>query len=196
MDLKLYNEKRDFNITSEPKGIVKNIDDGKRVFVIQKHAASSLHYDLRLEYKGVLLSWAVPKGPSTNPKDKRLAVETEPHPYAYKDFEGIIPKDEYGGGTMIIWDEGFWIPEGDINLEEAFKSGRIKIIMQGERLKGTFSLVRMKPRGKEKAKNWLFIKDKDEYASEESIVEKFDTSVRSNLNLEQMRTLKTGEEAQ
>lgn len=122
MDLQTYNEKRNFRKTREPKGKVERSAGGNR-YLIQKHAASRLHYDFRLELDGVLKSWAVPKGPSLNPEDKRLAVMTEDHPLAYGDFEGTIPQGEYGGGTVMLWDTGSWEPEGDAAKD--IKKGRL-----------------------------------------------------------------------
>src|SRR5438270_6182987 len=125
MALERYRQKRDFRITPEPKGKVDKRRAGGLRFVIQKHAATRLHYDFRLELNGVLLSWAVPKGPSLDPGEKRLAVHTEDHPIEYGGFEGIIPKGQYGGGTVLLWDRGTWIPEGP-NPEEAYKKGALK----------------------------------------------------------------------
>ncbi|NBL64177.1 DNA ligase D [Flavobacterium sp. NST-5] len=167
MALEKYNQKRDFTKTKEPKG-VKKTSRGKLTFVIQKHAASSLHYDFRLEIDGVLVSWAVPKGPSANPSDKRLAVHVEDHPMDYFDFEGTIPKGEYGGGTVMVWDYGTYRPEnaeGKISqdnslMEKQLKDGSIKIILKGKKLNGAWHLVEMK--GKENM--WLLMKAKDEFA--------------------------------
>ena len=144
MKLDEYNEKRDFNKTLEPSGVKKDEDSDKLIFLVQKHNASHLHYDFRLEWEGVLLSFAIPKGPSYNTKDKRLAVEVEPHPYDYKDFEGTIPKGEYGGGTVMLWDEGFWYPQEEYDFNKGLEDGTIKIILEGKRLKGKWALVRMK----------------------------------------------------
>ena len=139
-----YQAKRDFQKTSEPsgKGKVRAADYPR--FVIQKHAATRLHYDLRLEHDGVFRSWAVTKGPSLNPADKRLAVEVEDHPLDYGDFEGTIPKGEYGGGTVMLWDRGFWMPEGAKDIEAALRKGELKFTLAGQKLKGSFVLVRMK----------------------------------------------------
>lgn len=167
MSLEKYNKKRDFKKTKEPKGI-KKASKGKLTYVIQKHAASRLHYDFRLEIDGVLVSWAVPKGPSANTADKRLAVQTEDHPMDYFDFEGTIPKGEYGGGTVMVWDYGTYRPE---NAEDSFAQdnkimkkqlaeGSIKIILSGKKLQGAWHLVEMK--GKENM--WLLMKSKDEFA--------------------------------
>jgi bifunctional non-homologous end joining protein LigD len=134
--------------------------------VIQKHDATRLHYDFRLELDGVLKSWAVTKGPSLDPADKRLAVEVEDHPLDYGDFEGTIPKGHYGGGTVMLWDQGYWEPEEGVDPEKALAKGELKFTLDGERLQGGWVLVRMKPRGDEKRNNWLLIKHRDEYAEE------------------------------
>ena len=154
MSLKEYNEKRDFSSTSEPKGI-KGKKKANR-FVIQYHQARAKHYDFRLEFNGVLLSWAVPKGLSSNPKDKRLAVMVEDHPVSYIDFEGIIPKGNYGAGTVEIFDSGNYLPIED--MAKGLEKGYIKIVLNGERLKGGWSLIRIDK------KNWLIVKIEDEYS--------------------------------
>ena len=169
MGLEKYIEKRKFNETPEPGGEKKSSAD-KLCFVVQRHKASQLHYDLRLEMDGVLKSWAVPKGPSLNPKDKRLAMMTEDHPYDYKDFEGIIPEGNYGAGIMEIWDKGsYTILEKTDNEEKKLLSdlnaGSLKFIMHGKKLKGEFALVKLK--GKEKDNMWLLIKHKDDFALDE-----------------------------
>jgi bifunctional non-homologous end joining protein LigD len=183
--LERYRGKRDFAVTSEPKSSME-VERGSG-FVVQKHAARQLHYDLRLELDGVLLSWAVPQGPSLVTTDKRLAVRTEDHPLKYLDFEGVIPKGEYGGGTMIVWDRGIWTP-----AHEALKSlakGHLEFELHGQRLRGRWHLVRMKPRPREKSESWLLIKAADEYArppSSPDILEEEITSVlsgRSNADL-------------
>ena len=163
--LKTYHSKRDFTKTAEPSGESSVKHSKLRRFVIQKHAATRLHYDLRLELDGVFKSWAVTRGPSLNPHDKRLAVEVEDHPLDYGDFEGTIPKGEYGGGTVLLWDRGFWAPEvaGDDPVK-ALAKGELKFLVDGEKLKGGFVLVRMKRRANEKRDNWLFIKHDDQYA--------------------------------
>lgn len=163
MSLEEYNKKRDFTDTDEPKG---DYGKGTGRFVVQRHEASRLHYDLRLEIGGTLKSWAVPKGPSMNPEDKRLAVQTEDHPVKYLDYSGIIPEGNYGAGVMNIWDKGkfnFLENEGE-NEEKAIEEGSAKIRFKGEKLKGDFSLVRMKT--KDNKSNWLLIKNKDRYAAE------------------------------
>ena len=160
-----YRSKRDFEKTQEPSGDAKVRAAEYPRFVIQKHDATRLHYDLRLEHDGVFKSWAVTKGPSLDPTDKRLAVEVEDHPLDYGDFEGTIPKGEYGGGTVMLWDRGYWLPEGDENVDEALSKGELKFVLAGGKLQGSFVLVRMKhDRDGGKRNNWLLIKHKDEWA--------------------------------
>jgi bifunctional non-homologous end joining protein LigD len=164
--LKTYRAKRDFDATSEPDGDTPVRASRTPRFVVQKHAASRLHYDLRLEIGGVFKSWAVTRGPSRDPGVKRLAVATEDHPLAYGDYEGVIPKGEYGGGTVMIWDRGHWLPEASCEPEAALAKGELKFVMSGEKLKGGYVLVRLKPRPGEKSgrSNWLLIKHRDDYA--------------------------------
>ncbi|ACK50682.1 DNA ligase D [Methylocella silvestris BL2] len=163
--LKTYRAKRDFAQTAEPSGEAPIAAGPRRRFVIQKHAATRLHYDLRLELDGVFKSWAVTKGPSLDPHDKRLAVEVEDHPLDYGDFEGVIPKGQYGGGTVQLWDRGFWAPEGDKTPEQALADGDLKFTLDGQRLYGSWVLVRMKAdRTGGKRTNWLLIKHRDGYA--------------------------------
>lgn len=188
MGLKKYHAKRKFSETPEPKGKVKRSSRGLR-FVIQKHAATRLHYDFRLELDGVLKSWAVPKGPSLNTTDKRLAMMVEDHPYDYRNFEGIIPKGNYGAGTVIIWDEGNYLALGSHTADESekilragLKKGEIKFVLNGKKLKGGFALIKMHGRGENA---WLLIKEKDSYVKNVDITKK-DKSVRSNKNLDQM----------
>lgn len=139
-----YRAKRDFTKTAEPSGAA-DVRPAKYLrFVIQKHDASHLHYDLRLELDGVFKSWAVTRGPSIDPKDKRLAVEVEDHPLDYGDFEGTIPKGQYGGGTVMLWDRGFWAPVGDQSPEEQLRKGELKFILAGDKLKGSWVLVKIK----------------------------------------------------
>ena len=159
--LKKYREKRDFTRTKEPEGAAGK-SRKKLSYVIQKHDASRLHYDFRLEWKGTLMSWAVPKGPSENPNDKRLAVHVEDHPVKYGSFEGTIPKGEYGGGTVMLWDRGWWEPHSD--PDEGMKKGKLGFVLHGERLKGNWALVRLRARSKKDKDNWLLIKEKDEIA--------------------------------
>jgi len=164
--LSTYRKKRDFDKTAEPSGDVKVAPATQRRFVIQKHDATRLHYDLRLEFDGVFKSWAVTKGPSLDPRDKRLAVEVEDHPLDYGDFEGTIPEDQYGGGTVQLWDRGYWEPESD-DPDRGFKKGDLKFTLHGDKLHGSWVLVRMKgDRYGGKRTNWLLIKHRDEYARE------------------------------
>jgi bifunctional non-homologous end joining protein LigD len=183
MALEEYNKKRSFSKTPEPKGAVKKSKTGPLRFVVQKHDASHLHYDFRLELDGVLLSWAIPKGPSLNPKDKRLAMQTEDHPLSYATFEGTIPKGEYGGGEVIVWDEGVYMsaetsdPElSRKKLKSGLHTGDLKFVLLGEKLKGAFALIKLKGR-EENA--WLLIKKDDEYATAEDITANT-ASVRSS----------------
>lgn len=188
MGLEEYAKKRDFKKTAEPKGKLFKGDSNLK-FVIQKHAASHLHYDFRLELDGVLKSWAVPKGPSLDPGVKRLAMMVEDHPYDYKDFEGIIPEGNYGAGKVIIWDEGFYHSlysdnkgESENQLKQGLHKGDLKFVLHGKKVNGAFALVKMK--GDEK-NTWLLIKKKDEFASTEEITLK-DRSVKSNKKIEEM----------
>ncbi|MBN9415053.1 MAG: DNA ligase D [Candidatus Eremiobacteraeota bacterium] len=170
MSLQEYQKKRDFRKTREPSGRAK-APRGHR-FVVQKHDASRLHYDFRLEEDGVLKSWAVPKGPSLDPATKRLAVHVEDHPLDYGSFEGTIPKGEYGGGTVMLWDEGRWEPLDD--LAKGWKKGHLHFQLHGEKLKGGWSLIRLKDE-----KNWLLVKDKDDFADPDSDVTEQDLSVKT-----------------
>ncbi len=160
MALEIYRKKRQFNVTPEPRGR-KGRREGHR-YVIQKHAARRLHYDLRLELDGVMKSWAVTRGPSLDPGEKRLAVHVEDHPVEYNTFEGTIPEGEYGGGTVMIWDRGWWIPEGDPH--KAYAKGHLVFDLEGDKLRGRWHLVRMRRRERERHDNWLLIKGKDEEA--------------------------------
>ncbi|MBY3597811.1 DNA ligase D [Rhizobium bangladeshense] len=186
--LSSYRSKRDFQKTAEPSGEQRVKKSNRRRFVIQKHDATRLHYDLRLELDGVFKSWAVTKGPSLDPHDKRLAVEVEDHPLDYGDFEGTIPKGQYGGGTVMLWDRGYWEPEGRKSPEQALAKGDFKFTLEGERLQGSFVLVRMRnDRERSKRTNWLLIKHHDEFSVEENgaaILEEHDTSVASGRSME------------
>src|SRR4029453_11440974 len=158
LDIATYNRKRDFSKTKEPKG--RKLKGKGDSFVVQKHDASRLHWDFRLELDGVLKSWAVPKGPSLDPADKRLAMHVEDHPVEYGDFEGVIPKGEYGGGTVMLWDRGTWTPVGDPH--EGYRKGSLKFTLDGERLHGGWALVRMRGRGeRDDDRTSLLIKEKD-----------------------------------
>lgn len=166
--MKAYNEKRDFSKTKEPKDDLKRTGSKKPVFVIQKHDASTLHYDFRLEIDGTLKSWSVPKGPSTDPSVKRMAIPTEDHPIAYAEFEGTIPEGEYGGGTVMIWDKGSIesIKQDDngktISLSDSYSNGSIEVYLHGKKLKGGYNLVEMK--GGRMKGNWLLMKQDDREA--------------------------------
>ena len=194
MSLIRYKEKRNFKSTSEPAG---GKAKGKQlVFVVQKHAASRLHYDFRLEMEGVLKSWAVPKGPSADPSIKRLAMMVEDHPFDYRDFEGTIPEGNYGAGTVIVWDEGTYEPieeiEGkkaqDKHLLQQLKKGSIKMVLHGKKLKGEWALVRTQ----QSENSWLLIKHRDKYATETDITEKA-KSVVSGKTLEQIEKAMAGQ---
>lgn len=169
-NLEEYNKKRDFSQTSEPEGELKS-SKGKLKFVVQRHAASRLHYDFRLEMDGVLKSWAIPKGPSLDPEDKRLAMMVEDHPFDYRTFEGTIPAGNYGAGVVEIWDEGTYEPlkkiknkSDDLVMQGELESGSIKIVMHGKKLHGEFALVKIK--NSEEGNPWLLIKHKDEFATD------------------------------
>ena len=166
--LSRYRRMRDFSKTAEPSGAEAGVSPSGRLrYVIQKHAATRLHYDFRLELDGVFKSWAVTKGPSLDPRERRLAVEVEDHPLAYGDFEGTIPKGQYGGGTVQLWDRGYWAPEPGTDARDGLKTGDLKIVLEGERLHGGFVLVRMKrDRDGGKRNNWLLIKHRDRFARE------------------------------
>ncbi|MBD0332133.1 MAG: DNA ligase D [Chitinophagaceae bacterium] len=191
MSLSLYKKKRHFTDTPEPEGEEKS-SKGKLRFVIQKHDASHLHYDFRLEMKGVLKSWAIPKGPSLNPDDKRLAMMVEDHPYDYKDFEGIIPEGNYGAGTVIIWDEGTYQSMGNEHLSKdeqekvllkQLHAGDLKLNLHGKKIKGTFALFQLKKDPDQKS--WLLVKKRDEFATDEDVTKK-DKSVKSGKTIAQI----------
>ena len=189
-----YNRKRDFAKTAEPEGkaAAKRTRRALR-FVIQKHAASHLHFDFRLELDGVMKSWAVPKGPSYDPSVKRLAMEVEDHPIEYNTFEGTIPKGEYGGGTVMLWDRGTYEPEGGGGadaLREGYERGDLKFILHGKRLEGAWVLVRMR-RGEGGRAQWLLIKHRDETADESyDVTAEVTTSVASGRTMEEIAARK------
>ncbi|NMC56289.1 MAG: DNA ligase, partial [Eubacteriaceae bacterium] len=183
-----YNRKRNFEITEEPHGREENSEEHLR-FAVQHHMARRDHYDFRLEHNGVLLSWAVPKGPSYNTSDKRLAVHVEDHPIEYRNFEGTIPKGEYGGGTVMLWDEGFYQPYG--NVDEGIKSGALKFVLNGKRLKGKWALIRLKNKEGEKDDNWLLLKEKDEYVRDDDGIAEYNTSIKTGRT---MAEIEAGEE--
>jgi bifunctional non-homologous end joining protein LigD len=181
-----YNAKRDFTKTAEPAGTLAR-GHGNR-FMVQKHDATRLHWDLRLEVDGVMKSWAVTRGPSLDPADKRLAVQTEDHPLSYADFEGTIPAGEYGGGTVMLWDDGTWAPiKGKSAADLA--EGHLHFILKGERMKGEWMLIRLKPRGKERNTNWLLRKVADDFAGgSDDLVETALTSVKTGRTMQQIAT--------
>jgi bifunctional non-homologous end joining protein LigD len=188
--LKEYKNKRRFDNTPEPEGKVGKPEKVLR-FVIQKHAASHLHYDFRLEMEGVLKSWAIPKGPSLNPDDKRLAMMVEDHPLEYGKFEGIIPEGNYGAGTVMVWDEGTYHAlegdgkeRGEKTLLKGLKSGDLKFVLEGKKVKGAYALVKLHST-RSKGNEWLLIKKKDTYARETDITTK-DKSVLTNRSLEKI----------
>jgi bifunctional non-homologous end joining protein LigD len=173
-----YRKKRRFDVTAEPAGAKTPRTSRKKLsYVIQKHRATALHYDFRLEWKGVLLSWAVPKGPSLDPSVKRMAMPTEDHPIEYAKFEGIIPEGEYGGGTVMIWDAGTWIPESP-DVDAALKKGDLKFTLEGRKLHGSWVLVRIRAREGGRPP-WLLIKHRDEFASKVDIAEEEPRSIVS-----------------
>jgi bifunctional non-homologous end joining protein LigD len=184
-----YRAKRDFAMTAEPAGAERTAPSNRLRFVVQKHAARRLHFDFRLELDGVFKSWAVTKGPSLDPHDRRLAVEVEDHPLDYGDFEGSIPPGQYGAGTVMLWDRGYWTPEPGTDPHEGLRKGDFKFVLDGERLKGGFVLVQMKRRERETRNNWLLIKHHDVYAVDEhgeALVERETTSVASDRSMEQI----------
>ena len=184
--LSAYQAKRDFTRTPEPSGDTTTAPGNRLRFVIQKHDATRLHYDFRLELDGVFKSWAVTKGPSLNPHDKRLAVEVEDHPLDYGDFEGTIAEGQYGAGTVQLWDRGYWSPAG-MTPEDGLANGDLKFTLKGERLHGSWVLVRMKKdRTGGKRTNWLLIKHRDEYASEDTGLNQEDRSVASGRTMDEI----------
>jgi bifunctional non-homologous end joining protein LigD len=185
--LKKYRSMRDFGVTAEPSG-GKPKGTKLPIFVIQKHHASRLHYDFRLEMEGVLKSWAVPKGPSYDPATKRLAMMTEDHPYDYASFEGVIPAGQYGGGNVIIWDNGTWefIEPGDDPVK-ALKSGKLTFRMFGKKMFGEWALVKIHGRGDGKGNEWLLLKHRDEFANSDiDVTEVAPRSVVSDLTVEEI----------
>ncbi len=186
MPLEEYRKKRRFDVTREPAGAKARKDRAKSLaYVIQKHRATALHYDFRLEWNGVLLSWAVPKGPSLDPSVKRMAAHVEDHPLEYATFEGIIPAGEYGGGTVMVWDRGTWTPESP-DVDAAMKKGDLKFKLDGEKLKGSWVLVRTRGWGGSSKPSWLLIKHRDKYASGEDVAETRPRSVVSKRLLAQI----------
>jgi bifunctional non-homologous end joining protein LigD len=185
--LERYRQKRNFRVTPEPRGKVKKQSSKELSFVIQKHAARRMHYDFRLELGGVLLSWAVPKGPSLDPNDKRLAVHVEDHPLEYGEFEGVIPAKEYGAGAVMVWDRGSWTPKTD--AQQAYAKGHLKFDLEGEKLKGGWNLVRTRGGTYGDGKSWLLIKESDSFARlgrDAQVVEEHPNSVLSGRSMQQI----------
>src|SRR5579872_3815008 len=192
MALEAYRKKRKFSVTSEPRGRAARGGGGNR-YVIQKHAARRLHYDLRLELDGVMKSWAVTRGPSLDPADKRLAVHVEDHPVEYNSFEGTIPAGEYGGGTVMIWDRGTWQPDGDPH--KGYAKGHLVFDLDGEKLHGRWHLVRMRSRSDDRHDNWLLIKGKDDEArgpGDKDILEEKSRSVTTGRSIDEITAGKGG----
>jgi bifunctional non-homologous end joining protein LigD len=188
--LEQYRKKRNFTETPEPVGRVGRAGCS-RIFVVQKHEASRRHYDFRLEINGALVSWAVPKGPSMNPGDKRLAVMTEDHPLEYADFEGVIPDGQYGAGTVMVWDKGTYETQDGIPPDEQLARGKIDVVLHGKKLRGGFTLVRMGTRSTDRQKaNWLLIKHHDRDADPSWDIERteFDRSVLTGRTLKEIET--------
>ena len=180
MSLTTYRKKRNFRVSPEPAGdLPAPASQRAGVYVIQKHRASHLHYDFRLEFGGTLLSWAVPKGPSLDPAVKRLAMRVEDHPLEYATFEGVIPEGEYGGGTVMVWDHGTWTPD-DQDVGSALKRGELKFTLHGKKLRGSWVLVRTRGYGHSANRSWLLIKHRDRYASRKDVASEQPRSVASN----------------
>jgi len=186
-----YNAKRDFTQTGEPAGVAAST--GRNIFMVQKHDATRLHWDFRLELDGVLKSWAVTRGPSLNPDDKRLAVRTEDHPLAYATFEGTIPKGQYGGGTVMLWDRGTWTPVPGKDPRKTLEEGHLHFTLDGERMKGEWLMIRLKPRGNERTENWLLRKIDDQYAGGSGdLVDRALTSVATGRTMTEIASGKGG----
>ncbi len=187
--LERYNAMRRFGTTEEPRGELQRTQ-GKTSYVIQKHSATALHYDFRLELDGVLVSWAIPKGPSLSPKQRRLAVQTEDHTVDYRDFEGTIPEGEYGSGAVIVWDRGTWEPIGD--PRDGLNKGKLEFVVQGEKLQGKFRLVKLAAKDGDRAKkNWLLMKGSDRYVrngEDGEIVKRLPGSVITGRTIEELKS--------
>jgi bifunctional non-homologous end joining protein LigD len=193
--LAAYNRKRDFAKTAEPAGKVAARKGKALTFMVQKHDASRLHYDFRLELDGTLKSWAVTRGPSLDPADKRLAVRTEDHPLSYATFEGTIPKGQYGGGTVMLWDRGTWIPHPDKDPSKTLEEGHLHFTLVGERMKGEWVMFRLKPRGKERGENWILKKVDDEHAgSPTGLTETYLRSVKTGRTMDEIAAGKKARE--
>ena len=195
MSLETYRKKRNFAMTPEPSGARARSTVGRRLlYAVQKHQARNLHYDFRLEWNGVLLSWAVPKGPSLDPAVKRLAMRVEDHPADYAGFEGVIPEGQYGAGTVMVWDKGTWVPD-DLDVEAALRRGELKFTLNGEKLRGSWVLVRTKsgypPSSGRPA--WLLIKHRDEFASKRDVEAAMPRSASTNRTLTEITRDEGGE---
>lgn len=180
VSLNQYHRKRNFKATPEPSGEHRERKDANLIFVVQKHRASHLHYDFRLEWNGVLLSWAVPKGPSLDPSIKRLAMPVEDHPVEYASFEGVIPEGEYGAGTVMVWDKGTWQPDTP-DVAASLRQGELKFVLHGEKLKGSWVLVRIRGyRSSSGRLAWLLVKHRDRYATDADITRQAPLSALSH----------------
>ncbi|HEX2763186.1 MAG TPA: DNA ligase D, partial [Allosphingosinicella sp.] len=192
-----YNQKRDFSKTAEPAGTLgaHRKPDGPALVMVQKHDATRLHYDLRLELDGVMKSWAVPNGPSLNPADKRLVVRTEDHPMSYATFEGTIPKGEYGGGTVMLWDWGSWIPDPRKDPRKTLEEGHLHFTVHGHRMQGEWVMFRLKPKGRERAENWMLKKVTDAHAGGSmALTERYLTSIKTGRTMQEIAAGKKAKE--
>src|SRR5689334_24013199 len=192
LDIETYNRKRDFSKTNEPKG--RKLKGKGDSFVVQKHDASRLHWDFRLELDGVLKSWAVPKGPSLEPGENRLAMRTEYHPREYGGFEGTIPKGEYGGGTVMLWDQGRWEPDPRKDPSKTIEEGHLHFTLDGERMKGEWVMFRLKPKPGEKAEPWMLKKVTDDFAQADDGDALVDSCVTSVTTGRTMAEIAAGED--
>ena len=192
LDIETYNRKRDFTKTKEPRG--RKLRGKGDSFVVQKHEASRLHWDFRLELDGVLKSWAVPKGPSLDPGENRLAMRTEDHPLDYGDFEGTIPKGEYGGGTVMLWDQGRWIPDRRKDPSKTIEEGHLHFTLEGDRMKGEWVMFRLKPKPGEKAEPWMLKKVTDDFADADDGDALVDNCVTSVTTGRTMAEIASGED--
>ncbi len=192
MPLEDYRRKRKFTETPEPVGRTRRTTR-RRIFVVQKHRASRLHYDFRLAINGVLASWAVPKGPSMNPAEKHLAIRTEDHPLEYAEFEGIIPEGQYGAGTVMVWDMGSYDPQNGVPLDEQLNRGKIDVELHGTKLRGGFSLIGTGKTSSDSKERWLLIKQRDQYADSSWNIEspRFDRSVLTGRTLKEIEISRT-----
>src|SRR3954463_3058763 len=183
-----YNEKRDFTKTAEPPGRFDKLSWGQgNGFMVQKHDARRLHYDFRLELDGTLKRWAVPNGPSLNPADKRLAVRTEDHPLSYATFEGTIPKGQYGGGTVMLWDRGLWFPAPGKDPRKTLEEGHLHFTLAGERMKGEWVMFRLKKRPGERGENWMLKKVTDAHVGGSTgLTERYLTSIKTGRSMQEI----------